>query len=77
MRLARAYGVGLRQSYVRLGKRALITQVRYRRGRQHKRDNKAMRKHRTYLGRTVRGIWHKSTRVYATPCAAPVRANRF
>lgn len=42
VRLARAHGVPLRQSYVRLGKRGLIMQGRYRHAKQHKRANKAI-----------------------------------
>ncbi len=60
MRLAKGRGVGLRQSYVRVGKRALIMQGRYRHAKQHKRANKAMRKLKTYLGRTIRDIRRKT-----------------
>ena len=56
VRLAREHGVPLRQSYVRVGKRALIMQGRYRHAKQHKRAGKAMRKLKTYLGRTIRDI---------------------
>ncbi len=44
----------------RLGKRALIMQGRYRHAKQHKRANKALRKLKTYLGRTVRDIRRKT-----------------
>ena len=60
VRLAKAHGVPLRQSYVRVGKRALIMQGRYRHAKQHKRAGKAMRKLRTYLGRTIRDIRRKT-----------------
>ena len=60
VRLAKAHGVPLRQSYVRLGKRALIMQGRYRHAKQHKRAGKAMRKLKTYLGRTIRDIRRKT-----------------
>jgi len=60
VRLAKGRGVGLRQSYVRVGKRALIMQGRYRHAKQHKRANKAMRKLKTYLGRTIRDIRRKT-----------------
>jgi len=60
VRLAKQSGVPLRQSYTRLGKRALIMQGRYRHAKQHGRANKAMRKLRTYLGRTVRDIRRKT-----------------
>ena len=61
VRLAKAHGVPLRQSYVRLGKRALIMQGRYGHTKQHKRANKAMRKLKTYLGRTIRDLRRKTT----------------
>ncbi len=60
VRLAREHGIPLRQSYVRLGKRALVMQGRYRHAKQHKRANKALRKLRTYLGRTIRDIRRKT-----------------
>ena len=60
VRLAREHRVPLRQSYVRVGKRALIMQGRYRHAKQHKRANKAMRKLKTYLGRTLRDIRRKT-----------------
>ena len=60
VRLAKAHGVPLRQSYVRVGKRALIMQGRYRHAKQHKRAGKAMRKLKTYLGRTIRDIRRKT-----------------
>jgi IS5 family transposase len=60
VRLAREHGVPLRQSYARVGKRALIMQGRYRHAKQHKRANKAMRKLKTYLGRTIRDIRRKT-----------------
>lgn len=60
VRLAREHRVPLRQSYLRVGKRALIMQGRYRHAKQHKRANKAMRKLKTYLGRTLRDIRRKT-----------------
>jgi IS5 family transposase len=60
VRLSREHGVPLRQSYARVGKRALIMQGRYRHAKQHKRANRAMRKLKTYLGRTLRDIRRKT-----------------
>jgi len=54
--LARRQGLGLRQSYVRVGKWALIKHQRYAHARQFKRANRALRTLRTYLGRTIRDI---------------------
>lgn len=54
--LARRVGINLRQSYVRVGKLALIKHQRYAHAKQFKRANKALRKLKTYLGRTIRDI---------------------
>ncbi len=54
--LARKVGIDLRQSYVRLGKQALIRHQRYAHAKQFKRANRALRTLRTYLGRTIRDI---------------------
>lgn len=49
-------GLDLRQSYVRLGKFALIRHQRYAHAKQFKQANRAVRTLRTYLGRTIRDI---------------------
>ena len=54
--LARRVGIDLRQSYVRVGKLALIRHQRYAHAKQFKRANKALRTLKTYLGRTIRDI---------------------
>ena len=59
VRLAKAHGVELRQSYARVGKRALIKHQRYAHAKQFKRANRALRKLRTYLGRVIRDIARK------------------
>src|SRR5215210_7297836 len=59
VRLAREHGVMLRQSYVRVGKIALIRHQRYAHAKQFKRANKALRRVRTLLGRTIRDIGRK------------------
>lgn len=56
VRLAKRAGLDLRQTYVRVGKLALIKQQRYAHAKQFKRANKALRRLKTYLGRTVRDI---------------------
>ena len=56
VRLAKQVGVDLRQTYVRVGKLALIKHQRYAHAKQFKRANKALRKLKTYLGRTIRDI---------------------
>jgi IS5 family transposase len=57
--LAKAKGVELRQSYLRVGKYALIKHQRYAHAKQFKRAGKMKRKLKTYLGRVVRDIERK------------------
>jgi transposase, IS5 family len=59
VRLARQHGLGLRQSYARLGKIALIQHQRYAHAKQFKRARRALKKLRTYLGRVMRDIGRK------------------
>jgi transposase, IS5 family len=54
--LAKKTGIDLRQSYTRVGKFALIKHQRYAHAHQFKRAGKALRKLKTYLGRTIRDI---------------------
>ena len=56
VQLARKVGIDLRQSYRRVGKLALIKHQRYAHAHQFKRAGKALRKLKTYLGRTIRDI---------------------
>ena len=56
VRLARKTGVGLRQSYERVGKRALIAHQRYAHAKQFKRARRALKTIHTYLGRVARDI---------------------
>ena len=56
VRLSKQVGLDLRQSYVRVGKNALIRHQRYAHAKQFKRANKALRTLKTYLGRTCRDI---------------------
>jgi len=59
VRFARKQGVTLRQSYERVGKRALVAHQRYAHAKQFKRANRALRTLRTYLGRVARDIRRK------------------
>jgi IS5 family transposase len=61
VRLAKRLGIDLRQSYRRVGKLALIKYQRYAHAHQFKRANKAFRKLKTYLGRTIRDIARQIT----------------
>jgi IS5 family transposase len=60
VRLAQRRGVRLRQSYLRLGKAALIRHQRYAHAKQFKRANRALKSLRTYLGRVIRDITRKT-----------------
>jgi len=55
-KLAWAHGVGLRQSYVRVAKRAALMAGRYAHAKQFKRCNRELRFLRTRLGRLIRDI---------------------
>jgi IS5 family transposase len=54
--LAGAHGIGLRQSYARLGKAALFMANKYMAARQAGRGRKRMKQVRNYLGRVIRDI---------------------
>jgi IS5 family transposase len=56
VRVARCCNFELRQSYVRLGKRALVNQGRDGAARQLKRARRETRKLRTYVGRVLRKV---------------------
>jgi IS5 family transposase len=58
-RLARKHGVRLRQSYVRIAKRAAMMAGRYAHAKQFKRHHRQLRFLRTRLGRLVRDIRRK------------------
>jgi len=59
VKLAKQENITLRQSYHRLGKKALIMQGRYAHARQMKRSAKQVKKLKTYLGRIIRDIKRK------------------
>jgi transposase, IS5 family len=59
VRLSQKHGVALRQSYARVGKRALMAYQRYAHAKQFKRANRALRSLRTFLGRVFRDIVRK------------------
>jgi IS5 family transposase len=59
VRLAGIQKMRLRQSYVRVGKFALIQHQRYAHAKQFKRANRMLKKLRTYLGRVIRDIDRK------------------
>jgi transposase, IS5 family len=59
VRVATAAGLYLRQTYVRLGKRALARQGRYAHARQMKRARRETKRLRQYLGRVIRDVRRK------------------
>ena len=59
VRLAVQQGIGLRQSYQRLGPQALLKAGRYAHARQMRRANREIKRLKTYLGRVVRDIGRK------------------
>lgn len=59
VRMAKAAGIQLRQTYVRLGRQALARQGRYAQARQMKRARRETRRLRQYLGRVIRDIRRK------------------
>ena len=60
VRAAEDRGIELRQSYPRLGKRALVRQGRYAHARQMNRARRETKKLKTYLGRVIRDVRRKS-----------------
>jgi IS5 family transposase len=60
VRLAKAHGVKLRQSYQRVGKLALIQHQRYAHAKQFWRATRALKRLRTNLGRVVRDIGRRT-----------------
>jgi IS5 family transposase len=60
VRLAKAHGLMLRQSYARVGKHALIRHQRYAHAKQFNRAAKALRRIRTMLGRVIRDVVRKT-----------------
>jgi IS5 family transposase len=59
---AKKRGIKLRQTYVRVAKRASIRTGRYAHARQFKRMRRELRKLRTWLGRMIRDIRRKSVK---------------
>ena len=60
VRLCRKQGVRLRQSYARVGPKALVRANRYAHARQHRRMRRCVKRLHTYLGRVVRDIERKT-----------------
>ena len=60
---AKAYGIPLRQSYVRVGQRAAAKAGRYAHAKQFRRMRRELRRLRTWVGRMIRDIGRKATAV--------------
>src|ERR671910_554975 len=82
VRLAKRHGVPLRQSYARLGKKALRLASRYAHARQMKRARREIRRLKTYLGRVFRDLRRKLaarpglTERFARPLRPPAGPGR-
>ncbi len=77
VRVACKYQVKLRQTYVRVGKQALIKQSRYAAARQGRRAQKQTRSLRTYLGRVIRDLERKLQPLPATVAPLLERAKQI
>ena len=83
-RLANEHGVRLRQSYVRVAKRAAMMAGRYAHAKQFNRHRRELRMLRTRLGRLIRDIGRKIEgnveleAVFASPlsCATQIRSQK-
>jgi IS5 family transposase len=74
VRLAKRHGVPLRQSYARLGKKALQLASRYAHARQMRRARREIKRLKTYLGRVLRDVRRKleARPEVAAPFAEPL-----
>ena len=74
---AKDNGIELRQSYIRVGKTALIKVQRYRHAKQMKRAKKSMNKLKTYLGRLIRDVERKAGQMEGFLKEAWLKANQI
>ncbi len=74
---AKARGIGLRQSYVRVGKAASVMAGRYAHAKQFKRMRRQLRKLRTYVGRLIRDIRRQAPDIDEGLAALLDRADRI
>jgi len=77
VRLAKRNNIDLRQSFERLGKKALLMQGRYSHARQAKRARREQKKLRIYLGRVIRDIERKCQKPDLTLATMLERAKRI
>lgn len=81
-KLAKQHGIDLRQSYMRVSKKALVSSCRYRHAKQMKRARKIEKKLNTWLGRIIRDIERKLTtnealKIYFTESLEKARKIHF
>ena len=76
VKAARLRGIRLRQSYVRVGKKAAIKASHYAHAKQYKRMRRQLRKLRTYVGRLIRDIRRKVARMDDDLATLMSRADR-
>ena len=74
---ARQHGIPLRQSYLRVGKRAAVKVGRYAHAKQFKRMQRSLRKLRTYVGRLIRDIQRKAGAISDDLAAVLEQAERI
>ena len=77
VKAARQRGIQLRQSYVRVSKRAAVKVSRYAHARQFKRMRRQLRRLRTYAGRLIRDIRRKAGAMDADLKVVLERAERI
>jgi IS5 family transposase len=74
---AKSRGIWLRQSYIRVGKKAAVMAGRYAHAKQYKRMRRQLRKLRTYVGRLIRDIRRQASEVDEGLAALLSRADRI
>lgn len=75
--LAKARGISLRQSYIRVGKKAAVKASRFAHAKQFKRMRRKLRKMRTYVGRLIRDIRRHTTDMDESLATMLDRADRI
>jgi IS5 family transposase len=74
---AKSRGIWLRQSYLRVGKKAAVMAGRYAHAKQYRRMRRQLRKLRTYVGRLIRDIRRQASEVDERLETLLSRANRI
>ena len=74
---AKSRGIWLRQSYVRVGKKAAVMAGRYAHAKQYRRMRRQLRKLRTYVGRLIRDIRRNAGELDEDLAALLSRAERI